>query len=607
MRINWFSYIRVTGLLLVLVYHFFPGVLPGGFVGVDVFFTFSGFLITSLLIDEVARTQKIDYLGFMRRRFYRIVPPLVLMVLICTPLALLVRNDFIAGIGRQITSTLGFVTNYYEIWTGGNYESQFNQHIYLHTWSLAIEVHYYILWGALLWFLAKRVKHQNQFRGSVFLISLIAFLVSFLSMFVGAFLTDNFSRLYFSSISHAYPFFLGSLFATISGVSETTARFKKNSRLWDVRKTVTYMIGSFALLVLLGLVLHFNERITYLFGFALASLFTAVMIYSARVLHEKLPGKSEPTIVSYLAEISYSVYLFHWPLYIIFSQLTNNTIAVIATIILSVIFSTLSYYIIEPFLAGKTGHLFGLELDISPYKKSLLYVFGGLSLLTLVISLFAPAIGDFEKDLQINGLAQAQTKMTATRTNAENSQATSFDVAKGVTIIGDSVALRASEQIQSSIDNVSLDALVSRNLTQVEDLIKNYSDSNSLAKNVVVAAGVNEVNDYKTVLNDIIETLPKGHHLILVTPYNGNEASNSNSETVQLRKYELELAKKYDFITVADWYQVARENISIWNGTDGVHYGADSESQNRGAQLYANTIKDALAQAEKTPVKGGKK
>ena len=121
MRINWFSYIRVTGLFLVLIYHFFPSVLPGGFIGVDVFFTFSGYLITALLIDEVSRTHRIDYLGFMRRRFYRIVPPLVLMVLICTPLALLVRNDFIAGIGRQITSVIGFVTNYYEILTGGNY------------------------------------------------------------------------------------------------------------------------------------------------------------------------------------------------------------------------------------------------------------------------------------------------------------------------------------------------------------------------------------------------------------------------------------------------------------------------------------------------------
>ena len=298
MRINWFSYIRVTGLFLVLIYHFFPSILPGGFIGVDVFFTFSGYLITALLIDEVSRTHRIDYLGFMRRRFYRIVPPLVLMVLICTPLALLVRNDFIAGIGRQITSVIGFVTNYYEILTGGNYENQFNQHIYLHTWSLAIEVHYYILWGALLWFLAKRVKHQNQFRGLVFMVSLACFMVSFLSMFISAFFADSFSRLYFSSITHAYPFFLGSLFATLSGVYETTARFKKNIRLWTLKKTVLYMAGSFALLVLLGLVLHFEERITYLFGFVLASLFTAVMIYSARVLHEKLPGKSEPALIS---------------------------------------------------------------------------------------------------------------------------------------------------------------------------------------------------------------------------------------------------------------------------------------------------------------------
>ena len=144
----------------------------------------------------------------------------------------MVRNDFIAGIGRQITSVIGFVTNYYEILTGGNYENQFNQHIYLHTWSLAIEVHYYILWGALLWFLAKRVKHQNQFRGLVFMVSLACFMVSFLSMFISAFFVDSFSRLYFSSITHAYPFFLGSLFATLSGVYETTARFKKNIRLW---------------------------------------------------------------------------------------------------------------------------------------------------------------------------------------------------------------------------------------------------------------------------------------------------------------------------------------------------------------------------------------
>ena len=607
MRINWFSYIRVTGLLLVLIYHFFPSILPGGFIGVDVFFTFSGYLITALLIDEVSRTHRIDYLGFMRRRFYRIVPPLVLMVLICTPLALLVRNDFIAGIGRQITSVIGFVTNYYEILTGGNYENQFNQHIYLHTWSLAIEVHYYILWGALLWFLAKRVKHQNKFRSLVFMVSLACFMVSFLSMFISAFFVDSFSCLYFSSITHAYPFFLGSLFATLSGVYETTARFKKNIRLWTLKKTVLYMVGSFALLVLLGLVLHFEERITYLFGFVLASLFTAVMIYSARVLHEKLPGKTEPALISYLAEISYSVYLFHWPLYIIFSQLTNNIIAVILTTILSIVFATLSYYIIEPFIAGRKASLFGIDLDLTPYRHIVLYVFSGLTLITVLISLFAPAVGNFEKDLEANGLSQAQTKMKLTRTNAENSQATSFGVNKGVTVLGDSVALRSKDQLESSIDNVAIDAVVSRNLSTINDLLKDYADSNALAKDVVIAGGVNEIDDYKGVINKIIKNLPKGHHIIFVTPYNGSKSGNEAQSLLQLRKYELEMAEKYDFVTVADWYQVAKENISIWNGTDGVHFGSDSDSINRGAKLYTKTIKEAIEKADKAPVKGGKK
>lgn len=104
----------------------------------------------------------------------------------------------------------------------------------------------------------------------------------------------------------------------------------------------------------------------------------------------------------------------------------------------------------------------------------------------------------------------------------------------------------------------------------------------------------------------MIKNLPKGHHIIFVTPYNGSKSGSKAVSLVQLRKYELEMAKKYDFVTVADWYQVAKENISIWNGTDGVHFGSDSDSINRGAKLYTNTIKEAIAKANQKPVKGGK-
>ena len=85
------------------------------------------------------------------------------------------------------------------------------------------------------------------------------------------------------------------------------------------------------------------------------------------------------------------------------------------------------------------------------------------------------------------GCHQAQTKMKLTRTNAENSQATSFGVNKGVTILGDSVALRSKDQIwNQSIDNVAIDAVVSRNLSTINDLLKDYADSNALAKDVVI-------------------------------------------------------------------------------------------------------------------------
>ena len=115
MRIKWFSLIRITGLLLVLLYHFFQTIFPGGFFGVDVFFTFSGFLITALLVEEFSKNHEIDLIGFFRRRFYRIVPPVVLMVLVTMPFTFLVRQDYVAGIGGQIAGVLGFMTNFYQV------------------------------------------------------------------------------------------------------------------------------------------------------------------------------------------------------------------------------------------------------------------------------------------------------------------------------------------------------------------------------------------------------------------------------------------------------------------------------------------------------------
>ncbi|MUG33587.1 acetyltransferase, partial [Psychrobacter sanguinis] len=80
---------------------------------------------------------------------------------------------------------------FYEILTGSSYETQFIPHLFVHTWSLAIEVHFYLLWGVLIWLLAKKDYTNKQFRGTLFLISSVIFVISFLSMFVRAFLVPN--------------------------------------------------------------------------------------------------------------------------------------------------------------------------------------------------------------------------------------------------------------------------------------------------------------------------------------------------------------------------------------------------------------------------------
>ncbi|MFC5630033.1 MULTISPECIES: acyltransferase family protein [Streptococcus] len=591
MRIKWFSAVRVTGLLLVLLYHYFKTIFPGGFVGVDIFFTFSGYLITALLLDEFTTTNKIDYVSFLRRRFYRIVPPLVLMVLVVMPFTLLVRRDFVADIGRQIATTLGFTTNLYELFIGANYENQFIPHLFLHTWSLAIEVHFYLLWGIIIWLASKHVSRTTQLRGVIFLTSGTFFALSFLTMFIGAFLVDNFSTLYFSSIAHAFPFFVGSFLATVTGIKDTTKKFRKQVTKWQTRQVFLAGVGAFVGLVLLGLFLDFNHIFTYLFGFLLSSILGGVMICCTRILHEKSSEVDEPKVLTFLSDTSYGIYLFHWPFLVIFNQFMPLPFSIFFTTLFSVILASLSYYVIEPVLLGKTPSILGLDLEWQPYKKYGFGVLAVLTLITLVISIFAPKVGQFETDLRSSALEQANSNMSRTHTLVAG-DATAMS---SLMIIGDSVTLRASEAIKTVLPEAQLDAAVSRGFDSAYETFQNYISNDSLPLTVILAVGVNSLYNYQEDLEQFMVALPKGHRLIIVTPYNSTDGRVS-----EVRNYELDLTHKYDYVTIADWYQTGIANQDIWGGTDGVHF---SDTTTKGAELYAKTIEKAVEEASKKPAK----
>ena len=603
MRIKWFSLIRITGLLLVLLYHFFQTIFPGGFFGVDVFFTFSGFLITSLLLEEFGKKRQIDLLGFFKRRFYRIVPPVVLMVLVTMPFTFLVRQDYVAGIGGQIAGVLGFMTNFYELLTGGSYESQFIPHLFVHNWSLAVEVHYYILWGLAVWFLSKQSKSNGQLRGMVFLLSAATFLISFFSMFIGSLMASSYSTVYFSSLTHVYPFFLGSILATVVGVRQTSDLVRQFDRMWNLRQNLLVFGAGLLVLLLLTFFVKFTYLFAYLFGFLMASLAAMAMIVAARVLHEKTPNIEEPKVISFLADTSYAVYLFHWPFYIIFSQLTSNLFAVLLTLIFSYGFASLSFYVLEPWIAGKNTPILQTIRPL-PYIHAILATSTGiLAFIVFLVTLLAPQVGAFETDLTVNGLKQAATNISQTKVMTERADANSLGIADGTMLIGDSVALRANTALQTALPGAQINAQVSRTTKTANEIMLNNSQNKFLPKMVVIATGVNNPENYKEDWDSIVKNLPKGHHMVLVTPYEGDKTKETYAIVEKAATYMRELAEKTPYITIADWNQVAKEHPEIWTGTDQVHFGSDTSKIEAGAKLYADTIATALQTAQDKPVK----
>lgn len=679
MRIKWFSLIRVTGLVLVLLYHFYVTIFTGGFIGVDVFFIFSGYLITALFIDELEKNGKIDLKAFYQRRFYRIFPPLVLMVLLTIPFTFLVGKDYVTGIGKQIMAALGFTTNYFEIFNGGSYENSFIPHLFVHTWSLAVEVHFYLIWGLVVFLLslalvklkvkpkpkAKKVPKQEpvaaivpeklpetgdgyisfadryllqkaeeerlareaaaqeaaeaesmvteepaesetngnvplpQFRMLIAGVSLVFFLISFLSMFFRSFGLKEFSPIYFSSVTHSFPFFMGAILATMCGIKSTSKSFLRKKSEITLRQCLIGFIGGLVTLLILTFTLKFDNRLTYLFGFLIATLAAAVMIYSARFLHEKTPKIKEPKVITFLADISYGVYLFHWPLYTIFSNRFGNTAGVILTTVLSILFASLSYYYVEPLIAGKKPHFYGKEFAFDHRWLRITGTVAAVALLFLTsyVSFAAPKITSLEKNLWISQLYQDEDAMEDTKTLATASEATGYDVIPGVSMIGDSVAMGVRQAVLDQIPDSRVDAEGGRRMEQAEAVMNQEQKKKLLREYVIISIGANTFSDYEERTLNLIASLKPGHRLIFVTPYDGraDDTWDSSKLAVLMRT----LPEKYKFVTVADWNKIAAENTQIFAGSDGTHFAGNQE----GTELFVNMLKQALEEAKNKPAK----
>lgn len=636
-KIKWFSLIRILGLVLVLFYHFFKNVLPGGFIGVDIFFVFSGYLITSLVIKEIGEEDNFSLLDFYRRRFLRIFPPLLIMVLFTLPLSMLLPSDYRANIGNQAMAALGFVTNLFEIRSGSSYESQFFPHFYVHTWTLSLEFLFYLL-GGLFFFLLykiinKRRKNnlsgENQFKLIVMIASLVGALISIVILEL-KFNPANPSLTYYSASSHFYPFFIGSLTATLYGIKLTKAQqrtFEKKDKLIPI---ITMVVSSI-ILVIMARLFAFDNPLTFRIGLIATSLVTAVLIVNARILSTITTAK-EPRILGFLADISYSMYLWHWPLWIVISYFIKNAlVAGLLSLILTTAISAVVYYGIEPWFHGKNLSRLKQYWQDKRIRYGVIGVLAILLIGDITIGATAKPISDLESSVYNGELVQTSNKIKELGTAGiqmntifnsiyvssdfnnplsglisdeevveknvkyANYTIVSSDIKGGVTLIGDSVMLGAAQELSDTIPGAVVDAKVSRNYQAGYELYENLLKTGKLGKYVVIGLGTNPMGgaeaDY---INKIIQDLPVGSRLVFVVPYN---SKNPTDVLMNTQEFIRDAAKKYDFVTAYEWPSDAQNYVSELE--DGVHliYGKNLK------RVYTSGLIKTLNSAAAKPAK----
>ena len=359
-RIKWFDSVRVFGFLLVLIYHLFYYWLPGGFFGVDIFFTFSGFLITSMILGEVSKRRKFNLFGFLKRRMQRIVVPLFFAVIFTLPFMLLISPDFTVNIAKQVASSLSLSSNWYNIIIGSSYEAQMLPQMYVHTWALAVIVQFYLAWGvicALVVVLFRAVtgngntKLFGMVKTTLLALSGALAVCSFIYLIHSYNAGRDLNFIYFNTFSRIFPFFIGSIAAAIWGINAKQDKklkkrfFSKRRKLKAFSLIATALLAA-AVVVAMSARLTFDDPFTYRYGFLAVSLLTIVLIYCMHGLHLLTPQSvKEPKALNIASELSYDIYLYHWPINVIVSALMiNDLYASVLTIILTLFISAIMVY-----------------------------------------------------------------------------------------------------------------------------------------------------------------------------------------------------------------------------------------------------------------------
>ncbi|GIH12993.1 acyltransferase family protein [Rugosimonospora africana] len=348
--------LRAVAVVSVLLYHLSLPWVRGGFLGVDLFFVLSGFLITSLLVREYQVRDTIRLGTFWARRVRRLLPAALLVILaVCVWAALTGPSDRIWSVRHDAWWTLGYLANWHFVLSGQSYFAQFNlPSPLLHTWSLAIEEQFYLVWPLVVLVLLR------WRRGRVGLLTAVAVVGALCSAVLMRhyYHASDPSRVYYGTDTRAHELLAGAALALL-----VAGPLGDRLRPWLRRLAVPAV-----LVVLVALVVMPDSWPWYYRGGGLVFGFVAAVLvsgtYAGGAVGSPLARLLGLRPLAWLGRISYGLYLWHWPVYQALTESSSGLRGAaldMVRVAVSLLIAVASFYLIEqPIRRGKP---FGFRLS----------------------------------------------------------------------------------------------------------------------------------------------------------------------------------------------------------------------------------------------------
>jgi len=596
--------LRGIAVLAVIIYHADVSLLVGGFLGVDVFFVLSGFLITSLLIEELTQTNTVDRARFYMRRIRRLMPALFLVLFFSVLVSGLFVFDAAYHVRRDLPWAITFVLNWSYLFFEQSYFVNISRPPLLqHLWSLSVEEQFYVIWPILLVALYKVKIGNLSPRVKIFIVSATLAIAStawmiYLSVTNGYPIPNDPSRVYFGTDTHAMGLLVGCAAAAM------WRNEKLNSRLTPDRTTALNALGVFSLAGLAYFFVFVSELNQFLYrgGFLVLSLLTASLVLVAAHPGLKFGAFLGNPVLKWFGDRSYGIYLWHWPIFVLMRSGIDiqwaEPIAFAVKVTIVLVVADLSYRFVEmPIRNGAIGTRLAIWRAAGvprPQPRTLLASTLTIAVLTAsLVGMYRVPTPDAGNLTGIGGITAidddpippvvpAATPNTDPLISAQQAEKVRKDIQNKLApvIFGDSVVLSARDSLRSIIGKVSIDAAVSRQPRVIADRIRARRDEQRLGPNVVIHMGTNGIVQ-ESDLKPILEQLRDRNRVVVVNvqvPRVWMKPTNKMIST---------LVKQYPNARLADWNAVSKGKKKYF-APDGVHL------TKTGGDVFADLLKETL-------------